>query len=378
VKIGAAEIRHVALPLIKPWRTAYGEDVAIHSILVRLSAEGAEGWGESCPLYAPTYSSESAGSAYEICREFLLPRIVGREFETAAHLVECLEIFKGNHFAKAAVETAWWALDSKRRGVPLWQALGGIRSTVSCGEDFGVQGSIDELLTLIEDAVKRGYPRIKLKVKRQWDIDVLRAVRAAFPKVVLHVDCNAGYDLREDWETLRAFDGFGLSMIEQPLSDTDVVEHAELQRRLETPLCLDESIKCPRDFRIALEIQACRAINVKPGRVGGLQNAIRIHDMARDAGVTAWVGGMLESGVGAAICAALATLPGFTYPADIFPSRRFYSQDIVTTGIQLDERCCIDLKETTANGSEPNPERLERVTVSRSVVTEGVIQCKGR
>jgi o-succinylbenzoate synthase len=181
---------------------------------------------------------------------------------------------------------------------------------------------------------------------------------------------RSGYDLHKDWETLKAFDRFDLAMIEQPLSDTDVIEHARLQGRIATPVCLDESIKSPRDFRIAMEIQACRAVNVKPGRVGGLHNAIQIHDMARDAGITAWVGSMLESGVGAAICAALATLPGFTYPADIFPSRKFYSQDISATEIQLDDRCCLDLNATSADALEPDPERLDRVTVARALVTE--------
>ena len=371
MRIEAAEIRHVAMPLLHPWRTAYGEDVAIHSTLVRLSSQGMDGWGESCPLYAPTYSPESALSVYETCRTFFLPRIVQREFATAAELLGCLAIFKGNPFAKAAVETAWWALASTLRGIPLWQALGGLSPTISCGEDFGVQNSIDELLALIQGAVNRGYARIKLKVKPHWDIEVLQAVRAAFPKIVLHVDCNAGYDLSHDWQTLSAFDRFDLAMIEQPLSDTDVIEHAKLQRRMATSICLDESIKSPRDFRSALEVGACRAINVKPGRVGGLYNAIQIHDMAREAGVTAWVGSMLESGVGASICAALATLPGFTYPADVFPSRKFYLHDISTAEIRLDERCCLDLKEMGADGNAPNAERLDRVTVARTVVTAG-------
>ncbi|MSU72567.1 MAG: o-succinylbenzoate synthase [Opitutus sp.] len=370
VKIQTAEIRHIALPLITPWRTAYGEDAAIYSVLVRLTSEGIEGWGESCPLYAPTYSPESALSAYETCREFFLPRIVGREFATAADLVECLAVFKGNPFAKAAAETAWWALHSKRQGLPLWRALGGVRSTTRCGHDFGVQDTIDGLLALIGKAVDEGFPRIKLKVKRGWDIEVLEAVRGAFPAAVVHVDCNAGYDLRDDWATLKAFDRFNLAMIEQPLADTDLIDHAELQSRIATPVCLDESIKSPRDFRVALKLGACRVVNVKPGRVGGLFNAIQIHDLARDAGMPAWVGGMLESGVGAAICAALGTLPGFTYPADIFPSRRFYARDITEREIQLNAQHCVDLGDRVGVGFEPIPERLESVTVAKASFPE--------
>ncbi len=365
MRIDTAEIRRVVMPLISPWRTAYGEDAAIHSVLVRLGSDGVEAWGEACPLYAPTYSPESALGVYETCREFLLPRLVGQELAAPADVASRIGIFKGNPFAKAAAESAWWALDSKRRGLPLWRALGGTKPEVLCGQDFGVQDRIDDLLALIAGAVAEGYPRIKLKVKHGWDIEVLQAVRAAFPKTVFHVDCNSGYDLHSDWETLRSFDRFNLAMIEQPLADTDLIEHAELQRRIATPVCLDESIKGPRDFRLALKIQACRVVNVKPGRVGGLHNAVQIHNMARDAGVTAWVGGMLESGVGVGICGALATLPGFTYPADMFPSRRFYRHDLTDPEIEFDGRCHFRLGERPGVGFEPVPERLEAVTVAR-------------
>ena len=298
VKIDSAEIRYVELPLISPWRTAYGEDASIHSVMVKLSGGGAEAWGEAAPFYAPTYSPESARSVYETAREFLLPRVVGHSLDSADEVMDRLSIFKGNPFSRAAVETAWWALYSKLKGVPLWRALGADEPVVRCGADFGVQDTIDELLALIQGAVDAGFPRIKLKVKHGWDIGMLEAVRSAFPDPVIHVDCNSGYDLKADLDTLVAFDRFNLAMIEQPLDHTDLIEHAELQRRIETPVCLDESVTRPRDFELALKINACRVINVKPGRVGGLCNAVRIHNMARDAGMPAWVGGMLESGVG--------------------------------------------------------------------------------
>jgi O-succinylbenzoate synthase len=234
---------------------------------------------------------------------------------------------------------------------------------VVCGADFGIQDSIEELLALIQGAVDAGYPRVKLKVSHGWDLKVLDAVRSAFPDQVFHVDCNSGYDLASDLDTLKAFDRYRLAMIEQPLFHTDLIEHAELQKQIETPVCLDESVKCPRDLRLALKIGACRVVNVKPGRVGGLLNAVRIHDMARDAGIDAWVGGMLESGVGAGICAALGALPGFNYPADVFPSSRFYVQDITEPCIVQDDRKCVVLPDTPGVGFEPVPERLEAVTV---------------
>ena len=368
VKIESAEIRYVELPLISPWRTAYGEDATIHSLIVRLTGGGEAAWGESTPFYAPTYSAECAQSAYWLAKEFYLPRLVGEEIDTADALLGRLDVFKGNPFAKASVETAWWALHSKLLGQPLWRVLGGRDPVLLCGADFGIQDTIDELLALIQGAVDSGYPRIKLKVSHGWDIEVLEAVRSTFPDPVFHVDCNSGYDLSADIETLRAFDRFNLAMIEQPLFHTDLIEHAELQKQIGTPVCLDESLKGPRDMRLAVQIGACRVVNVKPGRVGGLHHAVQIHDMAVDAGMDAWVGGMLESGVGAGICAALGTLPGFNYPADVFPSRRFYTEDIADRWVEQDERCCVVLDETPGVGFEPVPERLDAVTRSREVI----------
>ncbi len=368
MKIESAEIRYVELPLISPWRTAYGEDASIHSVMVRLSGGGNEAWGEAAPFYAPTYSPESARSVYETAREFFLPRIVGHTLDSAEEVLERLSIFKGNPFSKAAVETAWWALDCKLKGVPLWRALGADEPVVRCGADFGIQDTIDELLALIQGAVDAGYPRVKLKVKHGWDIEMLDAVRSAFPGPVIHVDCNSGYDLKTDFDTLKAFDRFNLAMIEQPLDHTDLIEHAELQRQIDTPVCLDESVTGPRDFELALNIDACRVINVKPGRVGGLYNAVQIHNMARDAGMPAWVGGMLESGVGAGICAALGTLPGFNYPADVFPSSRFYAEDITDRWVEQDENCNVVLDDTPGVGFDPVQERLDAVTTLRTVI----------
>lgn len=314
------------------------------------------------------YSPESAISVYEHAREFFLPRVVGQEIDLAAELIDTLAAFKGNTFSKAAVETAWWALQGCCVGQPLWALLGGDKPVVQCGADFGVQDTVDELLSLIQESVDAGFPRIKLKVRHGWDIEMLSAVRDAFPDPVIHVDCNAGYDLHQDADTLKAFDRFNLAMIEQPLHYTDLVEHAELQNTIETPVCLDESVKGPRDFALALRLGSCRVINVKPGRVGGLYQAKQIHDMAYNEGVEAWVGGMLESGVGAGICAALGTLPGFTYPADLFPSEKFYTKDITDRWIELDDQCRVVLDDTPGVGYEPVPERLDAVTIRQETI----------
>jgi len=365
VKIESAEIRYVELPLISPWRTAYGEDATIHSVMVQLSGDGMTGWGEATPFYAPTYSPEFAQSVYDAARIFFIPRLIGEDVDSADELMDRIGVFKGNPFAKAAVETAWWAVHSNLLVQPLWKVLGADEPVVACGADFGVQDSIDELLGMVQGAVDDGFPRIKLKVMHGWDLEVLEAVRSAFPDPVFHVDCNSGYDLSADLDTLKAFDRFDLAMIEQPLFHTDLVEHAELQRQIDTPVCLDESVKGPRDLRLALKIGACRVVNVKPGRVGGLRNAIQIHDMARDAGIDAWVGGMLESGVGAGICAALGCLPGFNYPADVFPSTKFYVEDITEPWLELDAQHRVVLPDTPGVGYEPVPHRLDAVTIQR-------------
>jgi O-succinylbenzoate synthase len=365
MKIESAEIRYVVLPLISPWRTAYGEDDAIHSVMVRLEGGGQSAWGEATPFYAPMYSPESARSAYETAREFLLPRVVGETLDTADELLERIAAYKGNPFSRASVETAWWALESRLKGVPLWRMLGGQSPVVQCGADFGVQDTLDELLALIQGAVDDGFPRIKLKVRHGWDINMLEAVRSAFPDPVIHVDCNSGYKLKDDIATLKGFDRFDLAMIEQPLFHTDLIEHAELQQQIDTPVCLDESITCVRDFELALKVKACRVVNVKPGRVGGLQTSVAIHNLAKENGISAWVGGMLESGVGAGICAALGTLPGFTYPADVFPSARFYTQDLTDREVVQNEERCVVLDETPGVGFEPVEERLEKVTVMK-------------
>jgi len=363
LKIESAEVRYVTLPFIFPYRTAFTKITATHSVMVRLSSDGVDGWGEATPGDAPLYSPEWAGAAYNTIKDFFLPKLLGEEIDSAADLMNRLAMFKGNPFAKSAVDFAWWALHSKLEGKPLWRVLGGEEPMVPCGAAFGIQDTIDELLSLIQKVVDAKWQRIKLKVCHGWDIEMLAAVRATFPNTVFHVDCNSDYDLTEDIETLRAFDRFHLAMIEQPLAHTDLIEHAELQKQIETPVCLDESIKSPRDFRLALKIGACRVVNVKPGRVGGLHHAIQIHDMAKEAGIKAWVGSMLETNIGTGICVALATLPGFTYPSDIAVG--FHKEGITERQVEINESHYAILGETPGTGFEPVPEKLDAVTLRR-------------
>ena len=363
MRIDAIDVYYVKHPLISPWRTAYGEDPDIYSVMVRMHSGAHSGWGESCPLYAPTYSPEWAGGIYFLAKEIFAPMLAGQEISSARELLEILSPFKGNPFAKAAVETPWWMLQAHIQGKPLHQLLGGSNKEIEVGADFGIADSIDELLGSIQDAVDAGFKRVKLKVRPGWDIDMLREVRKSFPDFTFHIDCNSGYTLA-DLPLFREIDKLGLAMIEQPLFHTDVYEHAKLQAELETPVCLDESCNSVRAAREAIDIGACRYMNIKPGRIGGLQNSVDVHDMCKEVGIPCWVGGMLESSVGAAICIELATLDNFLYPNDIFPSSRFYREEISENAVELSGPGRMAASDVSGIPFEPLEERLEARIIS--------------
>jgi o-succinylbenzoate synthase len=334
MKIDRIDLFHVAMPLIYPWRTAYGEDAAIHSVLCRMTSGSCYGWGETAPFAAPCYSPEWAGGAFAAARDWLAPALIGRSISSGEDLQNELRIFKGNQFAKAALDTAWWSLHCRMENRLLHEALGATRTEVTVGADFGVMDSVGQLLDAVAGAVDQRFPRVKLKFRPGWDIPMLEAVRKRFPHQVFHIDCNSGYRL-PDAGIFRQVDEFDLAMIEQPLAHDDLLDHAKLQTQIRTPVCLDESIISVDRTRQAIEISSCQYVNIKPGRVGGLTNAVAIHNMCRTAGIPCWVGGMLESAVGSAHCAALAMLDNFTYPPDIFPSSRFYVRDLSDPPLEL-------------------------------------------
>ncbi len=368
MKLDRIELHHVAMPLISPWRTAYGEDAAIHSVLCRMTSGSVDAWGESSPLAAPCYSPEWAGGVFATARDWLAPALLGQDVTSGEDLQQRLAVYKGNCFAKAVLDTAWWSLHSKLTGTPLHRLLGATRDEVVVGADFGVMDSIDELLKSIGGAIDNGFPRIKLKFRPGWDIDMLRAVRSEFPAHTFHIDCNSGYAL-SDVDLFKALDELNLAMIEQPLAHDDVYQHSQLQKQIATPLCLDESITNINRSALAIELQSCRYINIKPGRVGGLTNAVAIHNQCRDAGIPCWVGGMLESATGSSHCIALAMLDNFTYPADIFPSGRFYHQDLsdpqVALGKSSDGQPTVRAMDTLP---EPHLQRLNDATIQATVI----------
>jgi O-succinylbenzoate synthase len=366
MQIDAIELFYVVLPLVQPFRTAYGQDEAIHSVLVRMASGEAEGWGEAVPLYAPTYSAETATSAFFLLGELFAPRLIGRNLETSDELLACLAPFKGNPLAKAAVESAWWVLQATLMGQPLHRLLGGKTRSVEAGADIGIQDSYDLLLAEIQKEVDRGIKRVKLKVRPGWDLEMIRLVRATFPRLTVHIDCNAGYAL-EDLPFFLAIDDLGLAMIEQPLFHTNLFDHAQLQGQLQTPICLDESITSLRDFALALRLGSCRILNIKYGRVGGLSVALKLHHMAQEAGMACWVGGMLESGVGVGINIELATLPNFTYPGDLFESSRFVGEDL-TGPVQISPNSTFTPTSTPGTGYKPVRARVEQMARQRKLV----------
>lgn len=371
MRIDAIELFHVAMPLVEPWRTAYGEDDVCQSVLVRMSSGGLSAWAESTPLAAPCYSPEWAGGVFAVLRQWLAPALVGRDIDSGAELQTALAHFKGNPFAKAALDNAWWVLEAVRQELPLHKLLGATRSAVDVGADFGVMDDLSRLIDAVAAAYADGFRRVKLKFRPGWGLEMLRAVREEFRTQSLHIDMNAGYTL-DHLELLCRLDDFSLAMLEQPLGYDDLVDHARLAQLIRTPVCLDESVNSVERAVQALDLGSCRYLNIKPGRVGGLTNAVAIHNACREAGVACWVGGMLESAVGARICAALAMLDNFTYPADIFPSRRFYARDLADADLELtrgtDGSPQVAALEAPGIGTAPDPERLAQQCLAHARV----------
>ena len=367
MQIDVIEVYYVVLPLLYPWRTAYGEDSDIHTVLVRMSSGQYEGWGEACPFEKPTYSPETAASAFYLIRELFAHALIRQDICSAKELLDRLRHFKGNPFAKAALESAWWVLQASIEKKPLHHILGAKTRNIDAGADFSVQDTYDMLLDNIQVAMDRGFKRVKLKVRPGWDLEMLRIVRSTFPNLTMHIDCNAGYTL-DDLPFFKACDDLDLAMIEQPLGDTEWLSHAKLQKQIQTPICLDESIKSVGDFELALQLGSCKVLNIKYGRVGGLSIAVQLHDLARDAGVPCWVGGMLESAIGAGICIELATLPNFTYPNDIFESARFYRQDLTEPHTHLNPDCTFSPSTIPGIPYQILMERLTRFTRQKAAI----------
>jgi O-succinylbenzoate synthase len=325
-----ASVYEVALPLLKTFVTGFGDTSSRHTVLVHLvDDEGFEGWGEAPALDHPFYLSETTSTTFSVIVEYALALSLQSPSPDPRDVATSMSSIRGNTFARAGVEAAYWALASAREHRPISALLGGTAPRVAVGESLSIADTLDETIEEVSIRLAEGYQRIKLKIRPGWDVDVVRSVRQTFgDEILLQVDANASYSL-EDADVLRRLDDFGLLCIEQPLGYDDIDGSAVLQRQLHTPICLDEAIRNPTDARRALDIDACRNINVKPGRVGGLTASLKIHDLCVERGVPMWCGGMLESGIGRSTNLALCSLPGFNQPADMSPASVLYADDLI-------------------------------------------------
>jgi O-succinylbenzoate synthase len=366
--IQTIELREIRLPLVHFFETSFGRTTERRILLVRiLDQNGAEGWGECTAGEGPFYCEEWTESAWHTLKDFLGPMVCGREVRGAADIGPLIRAVRGNRMAKAALETACWDMEAKLAGVPLWKHLGGVRGEIPCGVSIGIQDTPEALFEKIERELSDGYQRIKIKIKPGWDLNIVEGVRARFPDIMLMADANSAYTL-EDASLFRALDGFNLMMIEQPLAYDDMFDHAALQRQVSTPICLDESVRTSEDARHAIELGACRIINIKLGRVGGYAEAQRVERVARERKIPVWCGGMLESGIGRAHNIAMATLAGFTLPGDVSASARYWSEDIIEPHVTVTERGTIVAPDAPGIGYQINRTRIDALTLRKEII----------
>jgi O-succinylbenzoate synthase len=364
VIIERLELRVLRLPLVRFFETSFGRVYDRTFLLVRLDGEGVTAWGECVADSDPYYSSETVETAWHVISAFLAPLVLGVRFDHPRDVFPALRRVRGHHMAKAAIEMAAWDLFAAQAGVPLAAVLGGTRTRVAAGVSIGIQDSLDQLTDRVAAELADGYQRVKIKVKPGWDVAAAAAVRRRFGQVPLMVDANAAYGL-DDADHLARLDQFGLMMIEQPLDDDDIADHAALQRRLATAVCLDESVHSVRRGREAIDAGACRIINIKPGRVGGHGESIRLHDLCASRGVPVWHGGMLESGIGRAHNLHLSSLANFSLPGDVAASRRYYEPDLIDPPIDVAPDGTIGVPAGPGIGVHIVAERVERATIRR-------------
>ena len=359
MKIEHIDMYRVCNPIKHPYTTAFGTQNAFNSVVVGLRSGELTGWGEASPGGGPFFSADTDKTCFSIARDFIVPRLLGRELETPEELQALLAPIRGYNFAKAAFDVAFWDLYCQTRQIPLKRGIGGTKEKAEIGYCFGVLKNFDELLAGIDRVTKAGYPRVKLKFCPGWECDMLQAVRSAFPKLTIHIDCNSAYTLA-DLPMLKSLDRFGLAMIEQPLAHDDLIDHAKLQQEIATPICLDESITTLKFAQQAIEIGACKSINIKYGRVGGITPALEIHKLCGESGTGCWMGGMGESSLGTTVVANLATLPYNDYPSDISPAEKFYVENLGSPVLETDALGTYTLSDAPGLAVVPNATVLEK------------------
>ena len=365
MRIDRLELRLLKLPLVHFFETSFGRIYDKHFILVRAEGDGAIGYGECVAEQDPYYSAETNDTVWHIVSEFVVPRVVGKSFTHPREVFPALKAIRGHNMAKAAVEMAAWDLYARQQNAPLSRVLGGTRDRIASGVSVGIQDSLEQLAGKVATELAAGYQRIKIKIKPGWDIDAVETVRSRFGPIPLMVDANAAYTMA-DAAHLSRLDAYDLMMIEQPLDYDDVMDHVQLQRQLKTRICLDESIKTVTVARDAIAAGACRIINIKPGRVGGFAESVKLHDLCAAHGIPVWHGGMLESGIGRAANIHLSTLPNFSLPGDIAASKRYFDPDLIDPAITVDADGTIPVPTGPGIGVVIREDRVDAATIKRA------------
>ncbi len=364
MKIDSVTLHHLRMPLVAPFETSFGRETDRECVLIEIKSEGLTGYGECVATRDPGYNYETTGTAIHILRDFIIPLLLGRDVKDAADFQEIVSGIRGHYLAKAGVEMALWDLLGKRGNKSLRELLGGVREKVEVGVSVGIQSSAQSLVQTVAEYVSQGYARIKIKIKPGRDVEDASAVRSEFQNIRLPVDANSAYSL-DDVKILKPLDKLNLLLIEQPLFEDDIWDHHKLQEQFETPICLDESIVSPRHARYAIEMNACRVINIKAGRLGGLSQAVMVHDLCREVSMPVWCGGMLETGIGRASNVALASLPNFVLPGDISASDRYYARDITNERFVLNSDSTIDVPRGAGLGMTIDEDALKEFSLGR-------------
>lgn len=366
--ISSIELREIRLPLIHFFETSFGRTTERRILLIRVTDnEGAVGWGECTAGEGPFYCDEWVETAWPTIKTFLAPMVIGKEINSAAETWELMKAVRGHRMAKAAIENGCWDLEAKRLGMPLWKHLGGTLTEISCGVSIGIQDTPEALLEKIQTELAAGYQRIKIKIKPGWDLKIIAQVRDRFPDIRLMADANSAYTLA-DTALFKELDQYSLMMVEQPLAHNDIFDHAELQKQIKTPVCLDESIHSSEDAKHAIQLGAGRIINLKLGRVGGHTQAKKVERVCRENNIPVWCGGMLESGIGRAHNIAMATLAGFTLPGDVSASSRYWAEDIIDPPVTVSTNGIISAPDNAGIGFEVNQMRVDSLTVRTELI----------
>ena len=368
MKIESIALREIRMRLNAPFETSFGTVQDRRIVLVELVADGVSGWGEVTAGETPAYNAETTDTAWHVLADFLVPALVGKSVSSASQLPAFMSHIRGHEMAKSGVENALWDVEAQLSGVPLYKHLGGTNEEIACGVSLGIRESPDALVSKVEQELRSGYQRIKLKIKPGKDYEFIAAVRKQFPQIRLSVDANSAYTL-DDAAHLKSLDEFELLMIEQPLNWDDIYAHAKLQAQIKTAICLDECIHNTRHALTAIELKACRIINIKLGRVSGHTEARLLQQACRTHGIPVWCGGMLESGIGRAHNIAMSTLPGFSLPGDVSASRRYWNEDIVEPAIEVAANGTIQVPKTPGLGYVVKRGMIEKLTVRRNVVS---------